>query len=679
MIIKNPLIIKKAKLQAKTATPTTSSQTIVADSGYDGLSEVQVEAVTSSIDSNITAGNIKKDVTILGVTGTLEEGTTPAGTINITENGTYDVTNYANANVNVQSGGIPEPIPTSVSLFDITGNTITNYIGSEKDVVIPLSYSKSTRTGFSDGVELIPPDYNYVFGSLSSQLAMMEFEYDTTRKTYTSFTVEFYSQLEQDFPNGCFLIHAQGSLDSLSFIDNIRYVDINVNGKLFTGELSGTDAFDYIRQNYIETIQFKGDYVDEIIVDGADFPITNMESASGYYNNISNLTILDNITSIAEQTFGNTNLDTITVDPKNPKYISKGNCLIDKDTNVLIAGSNNSIIPEEVTSIGSHAFFCCRSLTTLTIPNSVTSIGRSAFSSCSKLTTVTIGSGVTSIESSTFTNCGSLTTITIPNSVTSIGDSAFSGCSSLASITIPNSVTSIGYYAFQYCSSLISATIGSSVTSIGYAAFSDCSSLEKIEVVQGNTKYSSVGNCLIETGSNTLIAGCKNSVIPTDGSVTSIGGSAFYGCSSLTSINIPDSVKSIGGSAFSGCSGLTSVTIDNGVISIGSQAFRKCSGLTSISIPDSVTSIGAWAFNDCSRLTSVTIGSSVTSIKQSAFYDCSKLTTITLLPTTPPTLEYTNAISSATTTIYIPKGTLSAYQSATNWSSFASKFVELSA
>lgn len=222
----------------------------------------------------------------------------------------------------------------------------------------------------------------------------------------------------------------------------------------------------------------------------------------------------------------------------------------------------------------------------IVIESGVTTIDWYAFSGCINLTSVTIPSSVTHIDDGAFNGCRGLTTVNIPYGVTSIGNDdwggAFQGCTGLTSITIPNSVTTIGYKSFAGCTNLISITIPNSVTSIDSDAFRDCSSLESMVVESGNTKYDSRNNCnaIIETTSNTLVAGCKNTIIPN--SVTAIGNFAFYGCSGLTSIAIPNSVTSIGGYAFQNCTDLTSLTIPNSVTSIDDGAFMDCKSLTLI-------------------------------------------------------------------------------------------------
>ena len=257
---------------------------------------------------------------------------------------------------------------------------------------------------------------------------------------------------------------------------------------------------------------------------------------------------------------------------------------------------------------------------------------------------------------------------------------------------IPNSVTSIGESAFIWCTSLTSVEIPNSVTSIGGSAFYGCTGLTTMVVSSGNSIYDSRNNCnaIIETATNTLISGCKNTVIPN--SVTSIGDYAFYECTGLTSVEIPNSVTSIGRNAFAGsgltsvmignsvtsigdgafhnCTSLTSVEIPNSVTSIGGHAFEYCSGLTSVEIPNSVTSIGGCAFRRCSGLTSVTIGNSVTSIGWFAFNNCYSLTSVTVKNENPVEIEEWTFENRAKATLYVPAGCKEAYEAADYWKDF---------
>ena len=315
--------------------------------------------------------------------------------------------------------------------------------------------------------------------------------------------------------------------------------------------------------------------------------------------------------------------------------------------------------------ISDNSFRNCHSLTSITIPDSVTSVGDYAFENCDNLkyneyadayylgnetnpyvvlvklkdtsgASYTINEQTNVIAWGVFSGCTGLTSITIPNGVTGISRDAFSGCSSLTSITIPDSVTSIGDYAFSGCSGLTSIAIPDSVTSMGEGAFGACSSLESITIpFVGATKYGTsdkhfgyIFGASSYNSNYTYVPTSLKEVVITGG--TSIGGYAFYGCSNLTSITIPDSVTSIGNYAFYDCRSLTSIIIPDSVTSIGDSAFRDCSGLTSITIPDSVTSIGDSAFRDCSGLTSITIPDSVTDIGWYSFYNCSSLTSVTI-------------------------------------------------
>ena len=424
---------------------------------------------------------------------------------------------------------------------------------------------------------------------------------------------------------------------------------------------------------------------------------------------LTSITIPNSVTYINESAFeGCTGLASLNVESGNPVYDSRDNCnaIIITETNKLIFGTKNTVIPNSVTSINESAFEGCTGLTSITIPNSVTFIGMAAFSGCSNLTSITIFNSVTKIGSRAFSGCTGLTSITIPNSVTLIGTSAFYNCTGLTKVTIPKSVTYISMSAFESCSGLTSVTIPNSVTYIEKYAFQNCSSLTSVTIPN---------------------------------SVTSIQNSAFQNCSSLTSITIPNSVTSINERTFSGCSNLTSITIPNSVTSINESAFEGCTGLISVkvnsktpftitdkvftnranatlcvpagskaayesayywkdfkeiitdpyflvfsnnldgnwsvtgytdactgnvTIPSSkgghsVTSIGERAFNGCTGLTKVTIPNSVTSIGIEAFSECTNLTLVTIPNSVTTISESTFKRCTGLTSVTIPNSVTS--------------------
>ena len=255
-------------------------------------------------------------------------------------------------------------------------------------------------------------------------------------------------------------------------------------------------------------------------------------------------------------------------------------------------------IDERVEEICKEAFKGCDKLEEIVMPKKLKKIDSEAFQGCSSLTKLTLPDSVMSIGKGAFCGCSGLTELTLPNSVRSIGDYAFYGCSGMTELILPNSVTSIGDFAFSLCSGLTELTLPNSVRSIGNCAFSLCSGLEKIMVESGNSRYDSRDNCnsIIDKKTNTLIVGCKNSIIP-------------------------NSVTNIGSGAFAYCSGLTELTLPNSVTSIGEHAFFCCSGLTELTLPDSITSIGDYAFAYCSDLSKITSLAEIPPVCGSGVFD----------------------------------------------------------
>ena len=305
---------------------------------------------------------------------------------------------------------------------------------------------------------------------------------------------------------------------------------------------------------------------------------------------LTSITIPNSVTSIESLTFfWCYYLTSIVVDPGNTKYDSRDNCnaIIETESNTLIAGCKNTIIPNSVTSIGDRAFSGCDYLTSITIPNSVTSIGDRAFSGCYNLESITIPNSVTSIGDRAFSGCYNLESITIPNGVTSIGSSAFFECYGLESVTIGNSVTSIGDYAFDWCENIKTVMNLSTLTfSKGSMAYGHIAS--SADNVYNIPTHSIEGDFIFGklNDINTLVVylGCETELTLPNNNVENyvIGENVFKNKTTITSVVIPDCVTSIGGEAFAKCENLTSVTIPNSVTSIGNEAFANCENLTDV-------------------------------------------------------------------------------------------------
>lgn len=245
--------------------------------------------------------------------------------------------------------------------------------------------------------------------------------------------------------------------------------------------------------------------------------------------------------------------------------------------------------------------------------HNVTAIDESAFYNKSNITSVTMSNNITSIGESAFCNCTSLTSITLSTGLKTIGSGAFLSAG-ITSLVLPEGLESIGMLAFAY-SGLKSISIPSTVTNIEVemsgvymSPFAICK-METITVAEGNITYRVVNNCLIDIEGKSIIAGTKNSTIPTDSSVaTSIMSFAFSG-TELTSIVIPSNITSLGDGAFGCCESLESVCIlGDSLTTFDSYLFAECSSLQSIVIPSSITSISSDAFDNCPALTTIYYG-----------------------------------------------------------------------
>ena len=355
----------------------------------------------------------------------------------------------------------------------------------------------------------------------------------------------------------------------------------------------------------------------------------------------------------------------------------EGDLVYSTDGNILVAlmpdySEAEFEVPNTVTTIGSGAFGGCTGLESVTIPVSVTSIGDYAFYNATNLTSIDlpqleiIGKGI-------FQQCTGLESVTIPSSVTSIGDYAFYNASNLTSVNLPTQLENIGNYAFNNTNiqeltclflpdiktigsyafagvkSLQFVMVGRNVTYGSTSnSFQDCTNIKKFMYPSTKSKpsftnvpttayvaYTPYENLtgvhiegdLVYNGDNSILVAMMPDYSETEfevpNTVTTIGCSAFVGCTGLETVTIPSTVTSIGDYAFQKLTKLASLSLPASVETIGNYAFDGCTGIVSdLVIPEKVTSIGNYAFQNCNNIPSLSLPSSLENIGNYAFYNC---------------------------------------------------------
>ena len=252
------------------------------------------------------------------------------------------------------------------------------------------------------------------------------------------------------------------------------------------------------------------------------------------------------------------------------------------------------LLPDALTEIGSNAFYDCDGLSEVTLPDNLTDLGEAVFYDCDGLKKVTLPESVTVLSRNCFYSCGQLSEVVLPEKLTTIEYRAFYNCSSLGAIVLPETVTTLESNAFQNCGSLSEVRIPAAVTQVGSSgAFSGCGKLAKVIFGYGMEKIPDY-ICYGMTGLTTVEY--EKGSEGEETRLTSIGQYAFYNCSSLSEITLP-----------------------NGLINLGNYVFYNCKSLVEIMLPESVTTLGNSAFRNCDAMDYISFGSQIQSVGTNAF------------------------------------------------------------
>lgn len=546
----------------------------------------------------------------------VDTGSQGNGTNNGINNGTNNGTSNGNGTSSTPSGGADSTLSTAGLEYKLTADGDgyeVNGIGTatDKKIVIPSTHEGKPVVGIAD--EAFRSNYSVTGVTIKDGL-----------KYIGKGAFEGCNSLKD--------IHISGSVASIAdnpFIDCEALATITVD-----------DENEYYHADgncLIETLTGKltvGCKNSKIPTDGS---VTSIGAyAFSGCENLVGIEIPNAVTVIGEFAFyACKGLKSITV----PNGVEK----IENSTFSNCTSLVKVVLPEGLVSLGMYAFNKCTALTAITLPNSITAIYNGVFSectalksleipnsvtyvgsflceNCTALTSLTIGDGVKTLYSNTIVKCTKLTSLTLGKAVAHVYPSAFEGSTAIKSLTAPTNAIDSNMIPMDNLETAVVTDSGEGLTSGSFKnatklksvkflpavtkglsgiMFYGCTALTTVTVESGNPTYYSAGNCVINSKTKAVIAGCKNSVIPADGSIEEIETSAFEGCSALSAITIPQGIKVVGNSAFRDCTSLKSIVIPEGTIWIGQDTFRNCSSLTKVIIPQSVSTVSSWAFREC--------------------------------------------------------------------------------
>ena len=666
----------QSKTKSYTPSETAQSETVSADSGYDGLSSVKVNVGTIS-STYVGSGIARKSSSDMTVSGAIV--TAPAGyyssagsksvssmtlptSASSTASGTSKATigrSTSDQYINIPTGynsaaayykvsavangteGTPTATKGTVSNHAISVTpSVTNtagYIsgGTKTGTAVSVSASElvsGTLTISSSGTKDVT---NYASASVAAGGATASATKGTVSNnsvTVTPSVTKTAGYITAGTSSGTAVTVTASELvsgnkeitENGTDIDVTNYATVSVDvSESYTCTISGTgdSSWCYVQVNQTGTKHY---------TNGDTFTYAYGDNLYFYYKGTStgasisiNSIVVDSTTSVTARSY------TITCPHCDMAIEMSYGALASIDITVAQT-QMASLTANGFCSVGQYSFanvvvpgmgedelreYLRRNVTTFTTidwPSNTVTIGPYAFASCSAFNPSSLPNTLTTISTHAFDGCTKLSLTSLPSTVTSIGQYAFQNCNKLALTSLPSGITKIDSYAFWGCNQLALTSLPSGVTTINTHAFNGCTRLALTSLPSG---------------------------------VTSIGASAFITCTSLALTSLPSGITKIDGNTFQGCTGLTTMTIPSGVSSIGAYAFYQCSGLTSVSLPSSLTSISNNAFSGCSGLTSISCDGAITTMNAAAFTSTSSTGAMSLVSASFPNMNPSATLS----------------------------------